>query len=187
MALTDTFAELNLVTQSSPRLDLTPRRRIQNAFSSDVGPGIISALPLVVPLTDTLTSNDGLLFDYIAGLIGLTTVATGSDAVTILDVQVGIGPSRPFPTNTILFLQAPQLTFLSLHTATTFTVSVPFISMLDLETLALAGGLPSLFTPGQQPLQLNLSVTLENIDTIVHTFIMSLQSFYRVVHGLEEG
>lgn len=180
----DAYAALRLGLFSPPdrqSFDVTPRRRKAALVTAAALPIGNTTVSVNIPL-DTLNPDDGLLIEYVGGLL---SVAPGAGAtVTIRDVLFALTAAGATFSQAILPLSTPVLTTLTPLAQDTLNFPpVPLVSARDLDEMARALGLVSIFGTSSQPLALLLTITYN--DTVAaSTVTQKLVAMYRVVHGL---
>ena len=183
MALVNTFAELNLLASQSPRLELTPRRRIWATVTVTAAVSTVTPVNNVIVLEDTLLQDDGLIVDYMFG--GLSIAAAPTPVLSMSGNLLAIASQSQF----ILELGPPQYTILQPQGSIGSSyIPIPYLSARDIDSISRLRNAVSIFATGQQPLRIIQSLGVTNSSaTATPSVTSTLGAFYRIAHSLEEG
>ena len=182
--------EIALLTSApSAQLEVSPRRRIRQ-ISPVIPIPTNSSVTLInrIGLLDTLVRNDALYFETLSGLFSTSTAGVAAQitdlAVLLCNQSQGAGSVVPG----LIEVGMMDVTTLTPRTADTFLTipNTPLITAVDIDTVALQGTLPSIFTPGQQPLVLCFMATIFNSNAATINWAITTTVLYRVVHGVQD-
>lgn len=159
--------------------DVSPKRRLQGGSALTPVPANGSVtLTAPVALQETLGTSDGLLLDMAAGII---TAGDTTGHLQVVDTALLL--LTPTPT-LIVPLGTPQPTtlFPRANISLLFTLP-PLLTFRDLQQWALKLTV-DLTLPANQPLLIQLAVSLANNDAAAHNAQIQFWCAYRKVSGL---